>query len=567
MSSAVAGLANQSIDDLSASLAILANNGVKGSDAGTSIKTMLMRLMAPADDAADALAQVGLSTQSFRGADGKMRPMVAIINALNQAMQGLDQTAKDDLFRRIFGADAIRSAAILSTAGVAGFQGMRAQMGNAMSVGDKFNVMMSGLAGTGLRVSAAMERLAISVSTAVSPAVSAAAVYVTGFATGLASLISENKELVMFLAKLAAGLVVAGGALAGVGIAIQGVSFGFAGLGKAAYLVVTPLALIVSTAFGIAASFVGALVSAVTYATGAIAAATATAAAWGLANVPLIAMAGAFLAIGGLAAGVVASLVSGAADVAAAVGTAMQPSIERAGEAFVEIKRIGIDAFGAIKDAIAGGDLQGAMEVAIAGLQAAFAVGSRAFMDSVDEWGTNLVNAFDYYISNIPFLRFLGKDKYEFSVFGDSTNATTPDQRADSRFSEMDQRKAARKQQAADAVAGLDQVMRSRTPSSAAAAPGMTSPGMTPTQDVPLPPGSTMGSEIGAVIADLQSHLQMLSPPAAPDVRSQVSTAGTFSSLNLNASLGTTTVTERIAKAAEETAKNTRNLQDDKVAA
>jgi hypothetical protein len=444
---------------------------------------------------------------------------------------------------------------------------MRAQMGNAMSVGDKFNVMMSGLAGTGLRVSAAMERLAISVSTAVSPAVSAAAVYVTGFATGLASLISENKELVMFLAKLAAGLVVAGGALAGVGIAIQGVSFGFAGLGKAAYLVVTPLALIVSTAFGIAASFVGALVSAVTYATGAIAAATATAAAWGLANVPLIAMAGAFLAIGGLAAGVVASLVSGAADVAAAVGTAMQPSIERAGEAFVEIKRIGIDAFGAIKDAIAGGDLQGAMEVAIAGLQAAFAVGSRAFMDSVDEWGTNLVNAFDYYISNIPFLRFLGKDKYEFSVFGDSTNATTPDQRADSRFSEMDQRKAARKQQAADAVAGLDQVMRSRTPSSAAAAPGMTSPGMTPTQDVPLPPGSTMGSEIGAVIADLQSHLQMLSPPAAPDVRSQVSTAGTFSSLNLNASLGTTTVTERIAKAAEETAKNTRNLQDDKVAA
>jgi len=128
MSSAVAGLANQSIDDLSSSLAILANNGVKGSDAGTSIKTMLMRLMAPADDAAGALAQVGLSTQSFRGADGKMRPMVEIINALNQAMQGLDQTAKDDLFRRIFGADAIRSAAILSTAGVAGFKGMRAQM-------------------------------------------------------------------------------------------------------------------------------------------------------------------------------------------------------------------------------------------------------------------------------------------------------------------------------------------------------------------------------------------------------------------------------------------------------
>jgi hypothetical protein len=271
---------------------------------------------------------------------------------------------------------------------------------------------------------------------------------------------------------------------------------------------------------------------------------------------------GILISLGLTAAGVVGMLVMGAGEVAAAFSTAMQPSIERAGEAFVEIKRIGIDACGAIKDAIAGGDLQGAMDVAIAGLQAAFAVGSRAFMDSVDEWGTNLVNAFDYYISNIPFLRFLGKDKYEFSVFGDSTSATTPDKRADNRFAEMDQRKAARKQQAADAVAGFDQVMRSRTPASAAAAPGMTSPGMTPTQDAPLPPGSKMGSEIGAVIADLQSHFEMFTPPAV-----QVSTAGTFSSLNLNASLGTTTVTERIAKAAEETAKNTRNLQGDKVAA
>ncbi len=43
MSSAVAGKAGLSIQDLSATLAILANNGVKGSDAGTSVKTMLRK--------------------------------------------------------------------------------------------------------------------------------------------------------------------------------------------------------------------------------------------------------------------------------------------------------------------------------------------------------------------------------------------------------------------------------------------------------------------------------------------------------------------------------------------
>jgi TP901 family phage tail tape measure protein len=52
--SAVAALANQSIGSTSAALAILANAGVKGSDAGTSLKTMLLRLMAPADEAVGA---------------------------------------------------------------------------------------------------------------------------------------------------------------------------------------------------------------------------------------------------------------------------------------------------------------------------------------------------------------------------------------------------------------------------------------------------------------------------------------------------------------------------------
>lgn len=123
--SAVAGLANQSIQDTAASLAVLANAGIKGSDAGTSLKTMLMRLMAPAEDAVGALGQLGLSVSSFRNADGTMKPMVEIIRTLSSALEGMDQAAKDDIFRRIFGQDAIRAAAVMTSAGVEGFNAMR----------------------------------------------------------------------------------------------------------------------------------------------------------------------------------------------------------------------------------------------------------------------------------------------------------------------------------------------------------------------------------------------------------------------------------------------------------
>jgi TP901 family phage tail tape measure protein len=255
MSSAVAGLANQSIEDLSATLAILANNGVKGSDAGTSVKTMLMRLMAPADDAVGALNQLGLSVASFRGADGQMKPMVEIIGTLGQAMAGLDQTAKDDLFRRIFGADAIRAAAILADAGVEGFQSMRDAMASALPVGEKYKMLMSGLAGSAGSVLAALQRMAIAISDAVAPALASVVPFITGFIDGLTDFISKNKEAVAGFAKLAVAAIGIGGAMTSLGLSLQVTSFAMGGIGKAAMFAMSPLTMLMGTVTGVGTSF------------------------------------------------------------------------------------------------------------------------------------------------------------------------------------------------------------------------------------------------------------------------------------------------------------------------
>jgi TP901 family phage tail tape measure protein len=255
MSSAVAGLAGQSIEDLSATLAILANNGVKGSDAGTSVKTMLMRLMAPADDAVGALDQLGLSVASFRGADGQMKPMVEIIGTLTQAMGGLDQTAKDDIFRRIFGADAIRAASILASEGVDGFTKMREAMASALPVGEKYKLVMSGLAGSFGSVLAAMQRMAIAITDAVAPALAGALPFITGFIDGLTKLATDNKEAVAAFAQFAVAAVAVGGAMVGLGISLQVTSFGFAGIGKAAAFALSPLTMLMGTVTGVGKSF------------------------------------------------------------------------------------------------------------------------------------------------------------------------------------------------------------------------------------------------------------------------------------------------------------------------
>ena len=256
MSSAVAGKAGLSIEDLSATLAILANNGVKGSDAGTSVKTMLMRLMAPASEAADAMAGVGLSVRSFVNQDtGKMLPMVDIIGKLGEAMKPLDEVAKKELLAKIFGADAIRAALILGDVGVAGFEDIQKAMSSALPVGEKYKILMSGLAGSAGNVLAALQRMAIAVSDAVAPALASVVPFITGFIDGLTKLATDNKEAVAGFAKFAVAAVAVGSALTTLGLSIQATSFGLAGIGKAANLVLMPLSATAKSAMFVGGSF------------------------------------------------------------------------------------------------------------------------------------------------------------------------------------------------------------------------------------------------------------------------------------------------------------------------
>lgn len=222
--SAVASLANQSIDDTAAALAVLANAGVKGSDAGTSLKTMLMRLMAPANDAAEAMAGIGLSTDSFRNADGTMKPMVEIIRTLETALAGMDQAARDDIFRRIFGQDAIRAAAVLTQAGVAGFSAMQQGMNDALPVGDKFEQLMGGLSGAATKIYSAIQRLAIAITEALGPSLLALAEPIMNVIGGFATFVQKNQELVASVAKGIAIFVGVGAAIAGVGLALTTVA-------------------------------------------------------------------------------------------------------------------------------------------------------------------------------------------------------------------------------------------------------------------------------------------------------------------------------------------------------
>ena len=94
-------------------LGVLADNGIKGAEAGTHLRNMLLSLSAPTDNAQAVIDKFGL--QIF-DADGKMRDFADIFPELNAAMEGLTDQEKLDAFSNLFNTRDIASAtALLNT--------------------------------------------------------------------------------------------------------------------------------------------------------------------------------------------------------------------------------------------------------------------------------------------------------------------------------------------------------------------------------------------------------------------------------------------------------------------
>ena len=92
-----------SLEEAAGMAGILANNGLRGSDAGTAMRASLARLASPTTGAAKALKQLGVSVSDARG---KMRPVETILLDLYKATKKYGQVDQVGFFKDIAGEEA-----------------------------------------------------------------------------------------------------------------------------------------------------------------------------------------------------------------------------------------------------------------------------------------------------------------------------------------------------------------------------------------------------------------------------------------------------------------------------
>ncbi len=126
--SAVAAGAGMSFDDTNTALAVFAQNGLKASDAGTSLKTMLSNLVPKGKTAITTFEKLNLLTEDggskFFDASGKMKSLADIAALLQDRMKGMTDEEKLSTLYDMFGSDAIRGGMILLREGAKGVKDM-----------------------------------------------------------------------------------------------------------------------------------------------------------------------------------------------------------------------------------------------------------------------------------------------------------------------------------------------------------------------------------------------------------------------------------------------------------
>ena len=172
----IAGAMKYSGEDTSLALGLMANASVKGSMAGTSLKTALANMAAPTDKMATAMKKYGIS---LTDSNGNMKTLKGVLDNLRSSLGGLSETEKTAAASTIFGKEAMSGMLAIINATESDYNKLADSINNADGAASRMSdTMLDNLEGSITLLQSAMDGVKISFGERLSP-------YVRGIADWL----------------------------------------------------------------------------------------------------------------------------------------------------------------------------------------------------------------------------------------------------------------------------------------------------------------------------------------------------------------------------------------------
>lgn len=214
-----------SMEETAALAGLMANSGIKASQAGTALRAGFLRLAGPPKMAADALNQLGLSAQDLTAEQKEAtmaleslgieagnvegpQKMAHILTELREKMKGLSGDEQLATAKAIFGQEAASGWLAVLNSAPGTFEELVKSIQNSDGAAEKMaKTMQNNAKGAMTRLSSAAESMAISIGGVLLPTLADAGDAAAGFVGNLSSLASEYPGAIQGAIGLTAGIV------------------------------------------------------------------------------------------------------------------------------------------------------------------------------------------------------------------------------------------------------------------------------------------------------------------------------------------------------------------------
>ena len=262
----IAGALGFSVEDTAEAIGLMANAGIKGSQAGTSLRTIMTNLSGDVKICGQNIGEVTIATTN---ADGSMRDLSDILADCRTAFSGLSESEKAAAAESLVGKNAMSGFLALMNAGEGDIAKLSGAIDNcngaAQSMADTMN---DNLEGQLTILKSQLQELAISFGEILLPAVKSIVSFLQGFINVLNSMPDGMKQTIVTIALVAAALgpvlIIIGKVISAVGTimtivpkvagVIKTVQGAFAALN--ATMLANPIVLIIAAIAALVAAFI-----------------------------------------------------------------------------------------------------------------------------------------------------------------------------------------------------------------------------------------------------------------------------------------------------------------------
>ena len=200
----VAKTVGLSIEETAAAIGIMSDAGVKGSQAGTTLRGGLTRIVKPTKMVRDAMEELGVE---FYDSNGKMKSLTEIIKTLQDHTKGLTDETKNQALAQIFGTEALSGMLALVNRGSDELADMTKSFENCDGAAEKMaDTMLDNTKGAFESLSGSLESAGIAIQQTLAPHIKDLAKEIQDLVDDFNDLSDEQKDNVIKTALLVAAI-------------------------------------------------------------------------------------------------------------------------------------------------------------------------------------------------------------------------------------------------------------------------------------------------------------------------------------------------------------------------